>query len=107
MPERASKSQALADPVGVAWFLPGSTPGRVRYVNEVQRDEEVAQAVLRYLAEHPEAMDTLDGIAEWWLMRQQVRVSVTTLARVLRRLTESGVLEETGTGQSRRYRLKR
>lgn len=69
--------------------------------------EEVAEAILAYLAEHPEAMDTPEGIAGWWLKRQQIRASVPTIARVLHDLTESGVLEELGTGETRRYRLSR
>lgn len=69
-------------------------------------EEELAEVVLQYLAEHPHAMDTLKGIAEWWIMRQQVRVNVNALARVLRQLTERGLLEEIGTGESARYRLK-
>ncbi len=69
-------------------------------------EEEVAEAIVEYLNEHPDAMDTLNGIAEWWLMRQQVRVAVTTLARALSRLTGIGVLEELGTDDNRRYRLK-
>ena len=75
-------------------------------MNDAQREEEVAEAILGYLAEHPHAMDTPEGIAEWWLMRQQVRVSVTTLMKVLQRLTEKGLLEEIKNGESRRYRLK-
>ncbi len=69
-------------------------------------DGEVAEAILGYLAEHPQAMDTLEGIAEWWLMRHQVRVDVATLARALSRLTEDGALEGIGTGEHRRFRLK-
>ena len=70
-------------------------------------DQTVAEAILGYLAEHPEAMDTPEGIAGWWLMRQQARVSVPAIMRVLRELTERGVLEEFCTGNTRRYRLKR
>lgn len=69
-------------------------------------DDDVAEAVLGYLAEHPQATDTLTGIAEWWLMRHQVRVTVTTLGRVLRRLTERGVLDVIGEGEHRQYRLR-
>ena len=69
-------------------------------------ENEMAQAILAYLAEHPDATDTLDGIAEWWLMRHHIRVSVTTLVKVLHELTEGGVLEEIRAGDSRRYRLR-
>jgi DNA-binding IclR family transcriptional regulator len=74
--------------------------------SDQQHEEELASAVLRYLAENPRAMDTLEGIAEWWIARQQIRVEVTTLARVLRRLTECGLLEVTGRGEYARYSLK-
>jgi Fe2+ or Zn2+ uptake regulation protein len=70
-------------------------------------DRAIAEAILDYLAEHPEAMDTPEGIAGWWLERQQVRVSVPAIIRVLRSLTEEGVLEEFGTGATRHYRLRR
>ena len=61
--------------------------------------------VLGYRAEHPDAWDTLEGIAEWWIMRQQTRVEVTTLAKVLSRLTESSLLEKIEEGGTQRYRL--
>ncbi len=70
-------------------------------------DEEVAQAILGYLAESPQAMDTVEGIAQWWIMRQQVRVTTTTVTRVLRELSGRGLLEEFGEGKQRWYRLKR
>jgi hypothetical protein len=70
-------------------------------------EEEMTQAILGYLAEHPQAMDTIEGIAEWWLMRQQVRVSMTMLSKVLQRLTESGAIEELRTGDTRQYRRRR
>ena len=69
-------------------------------------EEQVAQAILNYLDEHPSAMDTLPGIAEWWLQREQVRVTIEMLARVLTRLIESGQLEEIGQGTIRYYRRK-
>lgn len=31
----------------------------------------IAQDVRRYLEAHPNAADTLDGIAQWWLVRQR------------------------------------
>jgi len=75
-------------------------------LDEQRREEEMAEAVLQYLAEHPNAMDTLEGITEWWLMRQRVRVEAKRLAKVLRQLTEKGLLEEIGAGENPMYRLK-
>lgn len=69
-------------------------------------EQEMAEAILSYLKEHPEASDTLEGIAEWWIMRQRVRVEVDTLKRVLCQLTEGGLLEELGEKENPQYRLK-
>jgi Fe2+ or Zn2+ uptake regulation protein len=77
------------------------------HMTAVRNDEEVAQSILAYLAEHPKAMDTAEGIAQWWIMRQQVRVTATTVSRVLHQLAEKGLLEEFGDGEQRRYRLRR
>jgi DNA-binding IclR family transcriptional regulator len=75
--------------------------------NHEQRcEEKLAAAILQYLTEHPHAMDTLEGIAEWWIGREQIRVEVNTLAKVLHRMTEQGLLEASGTGMSTRYSLK-
>ncbi len=74
--------------------------------DERRREEEMANAIVEYLAKHPQASDTLEGVAEWWIMRQQVRAEVNRLKKVLHRLKESGVLEEIGEDDNPRYRLK-
>lgn len=66
----------------------------------------MAEAVLEYLKENPAAMDTLEGIAEWWIGRAQVRADVARLARVLEELESRGVLEKIGRGAASRYRLR-
>ncbi len=76
-------------------------------VDSVWREADVSQAVVGYLSEHPQAMETLEGIAEWWIMRQQVRVSVELLERVLGQLTDKGVLEKVGRGERALYHLSR
>lgn len=71
-----------------------------------EEERVVAEAFLHYLAECPEAMDTEEGIAEWWLMRQQAKVAAETVRKVLKQLTENGRIEKLGTGEHARYRLK-
>jgi hypothetical protein len=73
--------------------------------DDAQREQVLARCVLDYLAEHPQAMDTVEGIAEWWVMREQVRVDVRLLERVLHRLTEQGVLEKNHSGSQVRFSL--
>lgn len=70
------------------------------------REPELEAAIRHYLADHPDAMDTTEGIGEWWLMRERLRVDLAALTRILRRLTDDGVLERIGTGEGARYRLK-
>ncbi len=72
-----------------------------------EREREMSEAICSYLAEHPGAMDTLEGIATWWLMRQQIRVDVERLGRVLHRLVEEGVLEAVGPKELPSFRLGR
>ena len=70
-------------------------------------ERDLYRAVLEYLGDNPDAMDTLEGIAEWWLMRQRIRTSVTSVSRVLRLLVEDGLVEELGPCEEPRYRLRR
>jgi hypothetical protein len=68
-------------------------------------DADISKLICEYLAERPLAMDNLEGIAEWWLTRQQIRVNVTTLARVVAEMMRAGVLEQLGPADAPRYRL--
>lgn len=69
--------------------------------------DELAELVLGYLRDHPLATDTLRGIAEWWVPRQRIRVDVERLRGALERLVAQGLIESTGSGERRRYRLAR
>ena len=71
-----------------------------------ESESDLRRAVVEYLEENPEAMDTLEGIAEWWVMRQRIRTSVSTIERVVRRLVDEGLLEQVGPPQRPRFRLK-
>src|SRR5262245_61659598 len=89
------------------WLEP--CPTNQRYRAQEQRMEEfrdertLEEAILGYLHECPNAMETFEGIAEWWLLRRELRVDLRMLSRVLSRLTANGVLEVTGPVDRQRY----
>jgi hypothetical protein len=70
------------------------------------RERELCEELLGYLREHPHAMDSLEGIAEWWLPRHQIRVGVERIARALETLTRRGMLQEVEDGDRLLYRLR-
>jgi len=82
-------------------------PGLRERAVTTDEEERLMDAVKAYLAECPNAMDTRLGVTEWWLMRHRVRVQIEAVGRALDQLVEDGVLEETGSGEQRLYRLKR
>lgn len=62
------------------------------------RISEVARDIMRYLVEHRESADTLEGIARWRLAQQTVERAVDETAAALRMLTERGLVDEVRTG---------
>lgn len=52
----------------------------------------VAQQIARYLEEHPNAADTLEGVVHWWLARQRYEDSVQTVEVALAWLVEQGLV---------------
>jgi Fe2+ or Zn2+ uptake regulation protein len=57
-------------------------------------DAVLREAILDYLEENPDAMESVPAIAEWWIARSQIRVGVEALKRVLKELTDEGILKE-------------
>jgi hypothetical protein len=55
--------------------------------------EEVAQAILRYVTAHPDACDSLEGICDWWLVRQRRDDARRDVAAALESLLASGRIE--------------
>jgi hypothetical protein len=77
-------------------------------VNDVlERGEiEIARAILRYLQKHPEAKDTLDGIAQWWLLREWTERRVAEVERVVGFLVSAELVIQTSrTGLPPYYQL--
>ena len=66
----------------------------------------MALQILTYLKTHRSAQDTVEGIAEWWLLEQRVRNVITEVKRALAKLVAQGlVVERSGRDGRIRYRL--
>jgi hypothetical protein len=68
---------------------------------------EIAREILRYLHLYPEAKDTLDGIAQWWLRREPSPQVLQDVERAVIWMLGHGVLlESRRPGVPPYYRLQ-
>lgn len=66
------------------------------------KETESFYAILRYLKEHPEARDTVEGIS-WWLLEQRIKDRVRDVQRTLAKLLAQGLLLEIAGRDGRRH----
>jgi hypothetical protein len=57
-----------------------------------------APEILDYLARHPEAQDTIDGILHWWVLDACIRKWAPKIAETVAQLVERGFLEQSQSG---------
>ena len=48
--------------------------------------------ISEYLQKHKQAGDTLEGVARWWMMKQQVTDSLTEVQAALQQLKAQGLV---------------
>lgn len=60
--------------------------------------DQTAQMISDYLDSHPEAADTLDGIVNWWLMRQRQAQTRDTVKQALEKLVKQGIVVAVDVG---------
>ena len=58
-------------------------------------NEEISRKILDYLSKNPDAGDTLEGIANWWLESERVVQAVDEVAEILEVLFDKGLLIKT------------
>ena len=58
------------------------------------RIEDLAELVSSYLRAHPDASDTIEGIARWWLSRQRLDDAKEIVNEALELLVARGVVEK-------------
>ena len=65
-----------------------------RKKQESEGNLEIAVAVLRYLRKHPDAKDTLQGIAQWWIVRECAERKLTEVEEGVSLLLAKGLIVE-------------
>jgi hypothetical protein len=61
---------------------------------------EISLAILRHLASNPEGMDTLEGIARFWIGRHRVNIAVEEVAGAVDLLLKRGYVKKRETHAS-------
>jgi Fe2+ or Zn2+ uptake regulation protein len=54
--------------------------------------EQISHLILGYLGKHPEAQDTLEGIADWWLTFERIEQSTLAVVDALDVLVQQGIV---------------
>ncbi|MGA9365354.1 MAG: hypothetical protein WBW16_13400 [Bacteroidota bacterium] len=66
-------------------------------------DSPLAQEILSYLVENPDAQDTLEGIVQWWLLERKIERQTVEVKEVLANLVVNGFLIEHKTSDLRTH----
>ena len=65
--------------------------------------DDLSRLIFDYLHQHPEAGDTLEGIARWWVLRQQLDETIQQVQGALRELKARGLVVECRTPDRRTF----
>lgn len=71
-------------------------------MSETKRSK-IAYEILAYLAKNPDAQDTVEGIAEWWLLAQEIERQVSKVKEALAALVAKDLIVERKGKDSRIY----
>src|SRR2546421_6876460 len=80
----------LADTIVV---VPSAQCANTTFLRLMRQSEEIAQDILDYLKQRPQASDTLEGVAGWWIMSQQLGEAVGLVQQALKQLSATGEIE--------------
>jgi len=70
--------------------------------------QQIVYDILAYMAENPDAQDTLEGIVGWWLLGQAAESNIALVEEALTELVNGGlVLARKGKGARTYYKVNR
>ncbi len=69
----------------------------------IEERERIELEILAYLYEHPQARDTVEGIAEWWISGRIVRKLSREVKKAIADLVKKGFVIERQISDSRYF----
>lgn len=69
----------------------------------MRSEKWIAYDILNYLSKQPMAMDTFQGITEWWILKEQIDSAVESVSRALDLLVEKRYLTKRYTHNEKSY----
>lgn len=91
--------------------LPLAANGPEDGARDASRDtrvDEIADTILRYLSTRPHAMDTVEGVTDWWIPRQRYEEALANVQEALDALVGQGrLVASVGRDGQAVYRLPR
>jgi len=76
-------------------------------VHPSRSQREACHYILAYLADNPDAGDTLDGIVEWWMLTQTIKFETHTVSQAVARLVADGLIVEKRINSRTIYKVNR
>ena len=68
--------------------------------------KQLAEEILQYLIEHPNAQDTLKGIVTWWLLERRIKQQTAMVKEVLDKLVADGlIIAQQGSDSQTHYKI--
>lgn len=57
---------------------------------DTEKIDAIAQSIKRYLGSRPQASETVEGVAKWWLIQQRYNDSLEQVQQALEYLEQKG-----------------
>lgn len=72
-------------------------------IDLTEKEQKIAQLLLTYMQNNPEAKHTAEGIARWWILQQKLEDEISLVERVIDYFTAKGILEKVALAEGNSY----
>jgi hypothetical protein len=66
----------------------------VNQIDLTEKEQKIAQLLINFMQNNPEAKHTAEGIARWWILQQKLEDELEVIEKVIECLTDEGIIEK-------------